>query len=254
MQKFHDLSRWPFGYEIIWVHASGHLDKWWGKAYNLYHIIYISSISHHLYHNHSLFSNISQLQNADLNSDLPVLPKPLRSRHGAPHRSALRGGTAPAAVGAGEFGRRSGSRACRYRRSMMIYVDWLGWFLDVFGQGSKINMAQKCEIYMLYMWCPALRSQIAAKIWRINLKKQDKQTTIKMASWLLWLYELVGAVPGDAAEPARQRRARILLQEMTNLGPRLRSKSSEDGLGWGRPTQEWWLDGGSYIAWRILKM
>ena len=156
-----DMRSYEYMLVVIWINDEV-------KLYNLYHIIYISSISHHLYiiyitssyiiyissishhlyHNHSLFSNISQLQNADLNPDLPVLPKPLRSRHGAPHRSALRGGTAPAAVGAGEFGRRSGSRACRYRRSMMIYVDWLGWFLDVFGQGSKINMAQKCEIYM----------------------------------------------------------------------------------------------------------
>lgn len=42
------------------------------------------------------------------------------------------------------------------------------------------------------------------------------------------LSERVSLDEGDAAEPARQRRARILLQEMTNLGPRLRSKSSED--------------------------
>ncbi|CAK9000508.1 unnamed protein product [Durusdinium trenchii] len=33
---------------------------------------------------------------------------------------------------------------------------------------------------------------------------------------------------GDSAEPARQRRARILVEEMTTLGPRLRSKSNED--------------------------
>eukprot|EP00435_Cladocopium_sp_Y103_P035479 s57_g9.t1 len=42
------------------------------------------------------------------------------------------------------------------------------------------------------------------------------------------LSERMSLDEGDAAEPARQRRARILLQEMTNLGPRLRSKSSED--------------------------
>ncbi|CAJ1337587.1 unnamed protein product, partial [Effrenium voratum] len=32
---------------------------------------------------------------------------------------------------------------------------------------------------------------------------------------------------GDGAEPARQRRARILVEEMTTMGPRLRSPSSE---------------------------